>query len=152
MTNGVLNGNGRIKRVLLLTYITFCFLVVCMGTIVTVSLYPFEPIKYSKIDLLYSTVKAGGYVWYTANFCKSVNQVGTMTRYLVSMNGGATITLNPGGLADAKITDKSKTVMVEIPDDIKPGKYKIKWVVVYSYFGIRQIPVWAETPEFMVVK
>jgi hypothetical protein len=146
------NGNGNLQKLVLkIAIATFVVLTVCMIGVTTIALYPFEPVKYSQTILHNSTVTAGQYITYTAKFCKSTNKIGTMTRYLVSLNGDATITLSPSGLADAKITDISKTVTVQIPELVKPGRYKVRWVVVYTYFGIREVSISWETPEFRIV-
>jgi hypothetical protein len=146
------NNNGRIDRLICVAWFICCLIAMCVATVLIVSLYPFTPIQYGATDLWYNTVRAGESITYTAHFKKYTRSVGTMTRYLISLNGGATVTLFPGGLADAKPTDTSKTVVVEIPPITKPGKYKIRWVVVYTYYGIRQVSVPCETPEFTVIR
>jgi uncharacterized protein (DUF58 family) len=146
----VINGDKKfillirigISIVILLSFLT--------GGVIAVSVWTFAPVVYSNIELKQHSVVAGTSITYTAHFKKNTRRVGTMTRYLVSLNGDATITLTPAGLADAKIEDTSKTVTVQIPEYIQFGKYKIRWVVVYDYFGIRQVSVWCETPPFMI--
>lgn len=146
------NGNGKKQKLILNIAIgIFVVLVLCVGSILAVALYPFTPVVFREVVLKQDVVTAGQYITYTANFTKYTNKVGTMTRYLVSLNGDATITLNPSGLADAKMSATCKTVVVEIPCIVKPGRYKIRWVVVYDYFGIRQVSASHETPEFRVV-
>ena len=150
-TNGT-NGNGKKQKFILNIAIgIFVILALCVGSVAVVSLYPFTPVVFHEVTLKQDIVTAGQYITYTANFTKYTSKVGTMTRYLVSLNGDATITLNPSGLADAKVADTHKTVIVEIPCIVKPGNYKIRWVVMYEYFGIRQVSVWFETPVFKVI-
>jgi hypothetical protein len=146
------NGNGKMRLLLRISWVTFVSLVLCVGFVLTILFYPFVPITYSKVVLCQDEVIAGRFITYTAHFNKYTDRVGAMTRYLVSRNGEATITLTPYGLADAKIGDTVKTVTVQIPDQVKHGKYYIRWIVVYDYFGIRFVKVGAETPDFLVTK
>ena len=149
----VTGGNGRMIMLIRLTTATLVTLAILVGSIFILSVYPFHPIVYGQIVLNQNTVQVGKYMSYTANFVKNTYTVGTMTRYLISTKDKrATITLGPGGLADAQVTDKSKTVSVEIPEFVAEGEYFIRWVVVYPYFGIRQISATCETPPFMVTK
>jgi hypothetical protein len=145
------NGNGRMDTLTRVAVAIFVLLALIVGATTFVIFYPFHPVVYSKTVLEQGIVKAGSYVTYTAYFKKNVTTIGTMTRYLVSLNGEATITLDPPGLADAKFTDTTKTVIVYIPSFVKPGLKKIRWVVVYPYYGIRQVSVSHETPVFTVI-
>ncbi len=144
--------NGRMD---LLTWVgvAIVFLLACSIISVTVVLfYPFHPLTYYPTTMEKTTVKAGDLISYTAHFSKTTDKVGSMTRYLVFMNGDATVVLTPYGLADARSTDSHKTVTVQIPHATPPRRCKIRWVVIYDYFGIRQVAVWGETPIFEVTK
>ena len=148
----VTGGNGRMKNLIRIAVVTLSLIFIAMATVLFVVFYPFTPIKYFETALKQNAVMAGGQIEYTSFFEKYVNTVGTVTTFLVSMDGKATIVLTSSGLADAKPDDTFKVVQVDIPENTKPGKYKIRWVVVYDYYGIRQVRVRCETPEFTVIK
>lgn len=49
-------------------------------------------------------------------------------------------------------SDRQKPIAIEIPKWVEPGKYFIRSVVTYEYFGIRKVEVEYNTPFFEVVE
>jgi hypothetical protein len=130
----------------------FSLLVISLVALIWVISWPFQPIEYRPTTMSTDRVRVGEVVEVTAHFVKHTNKVGTMTRYLVSVNNQETIITLGTSLASANRSDTSKTVQIEIPDYVHPGKYKIWWIVGYDYFGLRTVYVRGETPEFTVEK
>lgn len=131
----------------------FAMLVGFIAFLSIVYFYPFEPIVFHRAILVEDRVKAGSAIEIVSCFDKFTDKPGMMTRYLVAANdGGQIITLTGPLLATAKAGDSFKVVRIEIPDYIVSGKYYIRWVVGYDYFGLRTVYVTSETPIFSVEK
>jgi hypothetical protein len=144
--------NGRALKVAsILSYLVSVIALLSIAFVTFVLLWPFEPVRYTRVDLLTPVVRAGDRLSYTVHFIKSVDKVGTMSRYLTCKDNRASITLGPSGLADALPTDIMKKVSVEIPSSSDPGICKVRWTVGYDYFGIRTVIVRAETPWFHII-
>jgi hypothetical protein len=145
-----MNNGIKYKIAYKVSIATFLTISLLLASVLWAQFWPFTPVEFEKVVLEYDTVKADDVIVYTSYFKKHVNRVGNMTRYLISQNGESVITLSTS-LVLSKTTDRQKVVVVWIPSWVKPGKYKIKWVVTYDYFGIRMVEASAETPIFTVV-
>ena len=111
--------------------------------------YPYKPVVYYDVEMTQKTVIAGESLSYIVHFKKKTDRIGTMTRFLDCKNQSS-IVLGPYGLADSKKTDTSKPVRVEIPIGTKSDICKVRWIVEFNYFGIRNVWERYETPEFEV--
>ena len=142
---------SNINHVMLfrMAYTLFVSILVSLLFILFILFYPFDPITFGKIELEEMHAHPGGTITYKANFVKHTNKVGTIQRFLVCRNQ-ATQTIEPQSLADATSEDTSKRRKAPIPANTIPDICRIKAVVTYPYFGVREIKTGFETPEFSV--
>lgn len=145
------SGTGRINHVMLfrLAYTVFIFLVVAVLFVFWIIWWPFNPITFGEIKLDDVHGHPGGTVTYVANFTKHTDTVGVIQRFLVCRNQ-ATQTIEAPSLADACKDDTSKRRKALIPLNTIPDTCKIKAVITYPYYGIRDIKRGFETPWFTV--
>jgi hypothetical protein len=132
----------------------FSLLIGSMIFLLVVFIYPFEPITFHEAILITPSVKAGYAIEIISCFDKYTDKPGTMTRFLVAAddNGGQIITLSGPIMATAKKGDSFKVVRIDIPSYVPSGRYFIRWMVAYNYFGLRTVFVESETPVFTVEK
>jgi hypothetical protein len=148
----VTGGNGRMKIVLRLATATFMILFLMMSFAVIVTFYPFEPVVFTSMTLDKEKVSPRGVITYTTKFIKHTDKDGEASRFLMNAENSAFYPLGPITLADSPQGPGEKVVANEIYDYVIPGRYRIKLVVKYDYFGIRTVRVKAETPCFTVTK
>jgi hypothetical protein len=136
------------RSIWFLIVLAFCLAMVPM----IISFYPFHPVDFLGTEFMPIEVKAGEIVKYKMLVEKHTTLTPTITRFLVSTDDTANQiqigTTTPGS---QRITDKHKWITVEIPRWVEPGRYFIRSVASYEYFGFRKVEVDYNTPCFNVI-
>jgi hypothetical protein len=141
-----------------ITWGVYGAIILSMLLVLGVLFYPFCPVSYTGVTLYSQTVRPGDAFKYRVDLEKHSNKVGTISRYLVFVNdkgvqnGDATMPLGQPGPADARSDQKHKYITVEIPRVCPEGFVKIRSVVKFEYFGIRDVIITFDTPIFQVIK
>lgn len=113
-------------------------------------LYPYNPIVFndSVFPILNKTVKAGGRLSYTSDYCKYTNLTAVVSRTFV--NG--LIFITPPSITKRPSGCHMISVEVPIPHELPPGKYHLENIYSYQVNPIRTVTVFQNTEEFEVVE
>lgn len=129
------------------------FLIFFTSGIFFVALYPFNPARFDELKVLQEFASPGDALFLEMRFEKYTDITPDVTRYLTSCDGSqGTITVERT-VGDAKVGDKKKIIVIEVPKHTPIGQWKNRFLIDYPYLGgLRHIERWIESGCFEVGK
>ena len=126
------NGGVRAFHWARRTFILLCLFAVF---IVLIAVWPYDPVTYNYIQMETPFVKSGDVVIYKLWMDKKTNLTPIVTRTLQNMDSKEDQISVTGTVGMARIGDPYKRIYVGVPSWIKPGRYIVRNVVTYPYWG-----------------
>lgn len=111
--------------------------------------YPYKVIEFQKVDITkQKTVKSGGYLQVTQNYCKYMNLPAEVSRSFVDN----VIYQVPVFTTNRKIGCNSSIEYIYVPKALPAGKYYIETIYRYQVNPLRKIEIKAKTSTFEIIK
>lgn len=142
-------NNG--KR-LLISKITLFLVVTLFLYILYIIYFPIKPlVLYPPYQIKTKIVKQGGFLTYTAKYCKYLNINATVSRNLIDKDNLTWVIEPTDGIA-SPTGCYERDISVHIPNSIPPNTYYMNIFSVYKINFFRTFTTSAYTDKFEVIK
>lgn len=135
---------------LLLGWIAVLGGLLLVGVITYWELWPYNPLTFTAktFPVLTPTVKQGGVVQFTVDYCKHVSLSATNSHAFVN----SIIYATPETTTSRQIGCHSITINVIVPDELPVGRYHLQNIYKYQVNPLRAIVIEHDTDEFQVIE
>lgn len=130
-------------------YLTILVLImsgIVAGYMTYVFSYPIKTVEIKNDPMPVSSIKNSDYVVYKSDFCNFTEKEFTLRRQFISDR----ITTLPDVKTSIKKGCYNQEVLLKIPAELPPGRYKIRFTLIYKIGGFRQLITTFDTREFEI--
>lgn len=128
------------------SFITLGLSFIFLALIFIWAAFPYKTLEIKGIHLVERSVKAGGMLHYTVNYCKYIDAPAETSRAFINgivFTTPTLITNNPTGCYQ-------NVHRIEVPSELPSGTYKIRSVYTYQVNPIREMSITSVTESFKI--